>query len=366
MATSVEEQTATGVANPMGTDGFEFVEYTAPDPQLLRDLFTKMGFPAVAKHKRKDVTLHRQGEINFIINAEPGSYAEAFARDHGPSACAMAFRVKDAKFAHQRAISLGATSVQTDVAHGEMDIPAIEGIGGSRLFLVDHYGGVPGSGGSIYDVDFDFFPDAAGRMAELESRLTYIDHLTHNVQRGRMVVWAEFYERLFNFREIRYFDIEGKVTGLFSKAMTSPDGKIRIPLNESQDDKSQIEEFLREYKGEGIQHIALGTSNIYESVDILRGRGVAFQDTPDTYYELLDERVPGHGEPTAELKQRQILLDGAPTEGQGLLLQIFTQNVIGPIFFEIIQRKGNEGFGEGNFKALFESIELDQIRRGVI
>jgi len=362
MATTVEEQTATGFANPMGTDGFEFVEYTAPDPAHLRELFTKMGFPAVAKHKRKDVTLHRQGEINFIINAEPGSYAEAFARDHGPSACAMAFRVKDAKFAHQRAIGLGATPVETDVAHGEMDIPAIEGIGGSRLFLVDRYG----DKGSIYEVDFDFFPDAEQRMAELDSRLTYIDHLTHNVNRGQMSVWAGFYEKLFNFREIRYFDIEGKQTGLISKAMTSPDGKIRIPLNESQDDKSQIEEFIREYKGEGIQHIALGTSDIYDAVDILRGRGIAFQDTPDTYYELVDERVKGHGEPTAELKQRAILVDGAPTEGQGLLLQIFTQNVIGPIFFEIIQRKGNEGFGEGNFKALFESIELDQIRRGVI
>ena len=362
MATSVDAKTATGFANPMGTDGFEFVEYTAPDPQLLRELFTKMGFPAVAKHKRKDVTLHRQGEINFIINAEPGSYAETFARDHGPSACAMAFRVKDAKFAHQRAVGLGATPVQTDVAKGEMDIPAIEGIGGSRLFLVDHYG----DKGSIYDVDFDFFPDAEQRLKDLDSRLTYIDHLTHNVHRGQMSVWAGYYERLFNFREIRYFDIEGKQTGLISKAMTSPDGKIRIPLNESQDDKSQIEEFLRDYKGEGIQHIALGTSNIYEAVDILRGRGVAFQDTPDTYYELVDERVKGHGEPTAELEKRRILVDGAPTEGQGLLLQIFTQNVIGPIFFEIIQRKGNEGFGEGNFKALFESIELDQIRRGVI
>ena len=362
MATQVAEKSPLGLANPMGTDGFEFVEYTAPDPQLLRDLFTQMGFPAVARHKRKDVTLHRQGEINFIINAEAGSYAEDYAREHGPSACAMAFRVKDAKAAHQRALKLGATDVKSDVAQGELDIPAIEGIGGSRLYLVDRYG----DAGSIYDVDFDFEPDWQESMAKLDSRLTYIDHLTHNVHRGRMVVWAEFYEKLFNFREIRYFDIEGKLTGLISKAMTSPCGKIRIPLNESQDDKSQIEEFLREYKGEGIQHIALGTSNIYDSVDILRGRGIAFQETPETYYELLDERVKGHGEPTAELKQRAILLDGAPTEDQGLLLQIFTQNVIGPIFFEIIQRKGNEGFGEGNFKALFESIELDQMRRGVI
>ena len=363
MATQLaEDDSILGLENPMGTDGFEFVEYTAPDTTSLRELFTKMGFPAVAKHKRKDVTLHRQGDINFIINAEPGSYAEQYAKDHGPSACAMAFRVEDAKAAFDRAVKLGATPVKTDLAKGEMDIPAIEGIGGSYLFLVDRYG----EKGSIYDVDFDFFPDWRERMAELDSRLTYIDHLTHNVHRGRMDVWADYYERLFNFREIRYFDIEGKVTGLFSKAMTSPCGNIRIPLNESQDDKSQIEEFLREYKGEGIQHIALGTSDIYEAVDRLRERDVEFQDTPQTYYELLDDRVKDHGEPAAELKKRQILLDGAPTDGQGLLLQIFTKNVIGPIFFEIIQRKGNEGFGEGNFKALFESIELDQMRRGVI
>jgi 4-hydroxyphenylpyruvate dioxygenase len=362
MATALEDKTILGLDNPMGTDGFEFVEYTAPDPAMLRELFTKMGFPAIAHHKRKDVTLHRQGEINFIINAEPGSYAEAYARDHGPSACAMAFRVKDSKAAFERAVRLGATPVNNDVAHGEMDIPAIEGIGGSRLFLVDTYG----DKGSIYDVDFDFVADASERLEALDSRLTYIDHLTHNVNRGRMSVWADFYEKLFYFREIRYFDIEGKQTGLFSKALTSPCGQIRIPLNESQDDKSQIEEFLREYKGEGIQHIALGTSDIYEAVDIIGGRGIEFQETPDTYYELLPERIQGHDENIAELEKRGILMDGAPTEGQGLLLQIFTRNVIGPIFFEIIQRKGNEGFGEGNFKALFESIELDQVRRGVL
>jgi 4-hydroxyphenylpyruvate dioxygenase len=244
----------------------------------------------------------------------------------------------------------------------ELNIPAIEGIGGSRIYLVDRYG----DQGTIYDIDFRFEPDWREKLAAADSGLTYIDHLTHNVHRGRMAHWAEFYERLFNFREIRYFDIEGKLTGLFSKAMTSPCGQIRIPLNESQDDKSQIEEFLREYKGEGIQHIALGSTDIYQTVDTLRGRGIPFQDTPDTYYEKVDERVKDHGEPTAELAKRRILVDGAPTEGQGLLLQIFTQNVIGPIFFEIIQRKGNEGFGEGNFKALFESIELDQIRRGVL
>jgi 4-hydroxyphenylpyruvate dioxygenase len=362
MATQVAEKSILGLDNPMGTDGFEFVEYTAPDTALLRELFTRMGFPAVARHKRKDVTLHRQGDINFIINAEPGSYAEAYAAAHGPSACAMAFRVKDAKAAFERAVKLGATPVKTDVGKGEMDIPAIEGIGGSHLFFVDCYG----ANGSIYDVDFEFLPDSGQRLAELDSRLTYIDHLTHNVNRGRMSVWADFYERLFNFREIRYFDIEGKQTGLFSKAMTSPCGQIRIPLNESQDDKSQIEEFLREYQGEGIQHIALGTTDIYHAVDVIRERGIPFQDTPDTYYEMLPERIQGHDEDIPELEKRGILMDGAPTEGQGLLLQIFTQNVIGPIFFEIIQRRGNEGFGEGNFRALFESIELDQVRRGVL
>ena len=366
MATAVAEKDSPkgplGLENPMGTDGFEFVEYAAPDPELLRDLFTKMGFPAVAHHKRKNVTLHRQADCNFIINAEPGSFAEKFAEIHGPCACAMAFRVKDAKQAHERAMSLGATDVHNDVAEGELDIPAIEGIGGSLLYLVDQYS----DKGSIYEVDFEFFPDWREREASHASHLTYIDHLTHNVNRGRMSHWADFYEKLFGFREIRYFDIEGKVTGLFSKAMTSPCGKIRIPLNESQDDKSQIEEFLREYKGEGIQHIALGTDDIYAAIDVLRGRDMPFQDTPETYYEMLPERIHGHGESIPELKKRGILMDGAPTEGQGLLLQIFTQNVIGPIFFEIIQRKGNEGFGEGNFKALFESIELDQMRRGVI
>jgi 4-hydroxyphenylpyruvate dioxygenase len=343
--------------NPMGTDGFEFVEYTAPDPQLLRALFERLGFPVVARHRSKNVTLHRQGDINFIINAEPESFAQRFAREHGPSACAMAFRVKDAAYAYRRALELGAMSVEPDIAPMELKIPAIEGIGGSLIYLVDRYGER-----TIYDVDFVLVRDVSAPTAGL----TYIDHLTHNVARGNMDTWAGFYERLFNFREIRYFDIEGRKTGLFSRAMTSPCGKIRIPINESQDDRSQIEEYLREYHGEGIQHIALGTDDIFATVDALRRQGVQFQETPDTYYEGIDARVPGHREKIEELHKRGILIDGNPAKGEGLLLQIFTQNVIGPIFFEIIQRKGNEGFGEGNFKALFESIELDQIRRGVL
>jgi 4-hydroxyphenylpyruvate dioxygenase len=344
--------------NPMGTDGFEFVEYTAPDPALLRTLFEQLGFPVVARHRSKDVTLHTQGDINFIINAEPDSAAQAFARAHGPSVCAMAFRVRDATRAFKRAVELGARPFAGQVGPMELNIPAIEGIGGSILYLVDRYGDQ-----TIYDVDFKPVPQAKDVA---NAGLTYIDHLTHNVHRGNMDVWAGFYQRLFNFREIRYFDIEGQKTGLFSRAMTSPCGKIRIPINESQDEKSQIEEYLHAYRGEGIQHIALGTGDIFRTVDVLRARGVKFQDTPDTYYEGVNARVAGHGEDLAALKSRRILVDGAPTKGQGTLLQIFTQNVIGPIFFEIIQRKGNEGFGEGNFKALFESIELDQIRRGVI
>ena len=343
--------------NPMGTDGFEFVEYTAPDPQLLRSLFERLGFPVVARHRSKNVTLHSQGDINFVINAEPHSFAQQFAKLHGPSVCAMAFRVRDAAAAFERAISLGAEPHRGSVGPMELNIPAIVGIGGSLIYFVDRYGEH-----SIYDVDFrPVTPEPLERPG-----LLLIDHLTHNVHRGHMDKWTGFYETLFNFREIRYFDIEGKKTGLFSRALTSPCGKIRIPINESQDDKSQIEEYLREYRGEGIQHIALATEDIYRTVDVLRGRGVAFQDTPETYYEGIAARVPGHREDVEELRRRRILIDGSGAENEGILLQIFTANVIGPIFFEIIQRKGNQGFGEGNFKALFESIELDQIRRGVI
>ncbi|MDP2260734.1 MAG: 4-hydroxyphenylpyruvate dioxygenase [Caulobacter sp.] len=347
--------------NPLGTDGFEFVEFTSPEPEALKALFESMGFTAVARHRSKNVLRFRQGDINFILNMEPEGQPAQFREVHGPSANAMAFRVRDAAKAFKLAVERGAKPVTGPVGPMELNIPAIEGIGGANLYLVDRYGAQ-----EIYDVDFQPIPGAEAAEEANSVGLTYLDHLTHNVQRGGMARWADFYERIFNFREIRYFDIEGKVTGLFSKAMTSPDGKIRIPLNESQDEQSQIEEFLRDYKGEGIQHLAFGTDNIFTTVETLRARGVKFQTTPDSYYELLDGRVKDHGEDTARLKAQNILLDGAPTEGQGLLLQIFTENQVGPIFFEIIQRKGNEGFGEGNFKALFESIELDQIRRGVV
>ncbi len=348
--------------NPLGTDGFEFVEYAATDPAALGRLFEQMGFTAIARHRSKNVLLYRQGDINFIVNAEPGSFAQGFARVHGPSICAMAFRVKDAGYAYQKLTEQGAWGVEAHPGPMELNIPAIKGIGDSLIYLVDRYKG-NGSGVSIYDIDFVPLPGV--EQQPMGAGLATIDHLTHNVHRGRMEEWASFYERLFNFREVRYFDIEGKLTGLKSKAMTGPCGKIRIPINESSDDKSQIQEYLVAYHGEGIQHIALGAGDIYETVSALRRRGVSFQDTPDTYYEALASRLPGHKEDTARLRQNRILLDGAPAKNE-MLLQIFTTTVIGPIFFEIIQRKGNEGFGEGNFQALFESIEQDQIRRGVL
>jgi 4-hydroxyphenylpyruvate dioxygenase len=325
-------------------------------------LFEQLGFKAVAKHRSKNVLLYRQGEINFIVNAEPGSFAQAFARVHGPSICAIAFRVRDAAFAYKSAVEQGAWGVEAHPGPMELNIPAIKGIGDSLIYLVDRYP-KGGTGVSIYDIDF--VPLAGAEQHPRGAGLTYIDHLTHNVHRGRMDEWAGFYERLFNFREVRYFDIEGKLTGLKSKAMVSPCGRIRIPVNESADDKSQIQEYLVAYHGEGIQHVALGTDDIHATVEELRGRGVAFQDTPDTYYDLLATRLPRHREDSARLKRNRILLDGAPAKDE-MLLQIFTTTVVGPIFFEIIQRKGNEGFGEGNFRALFESIELDQIRRGVL
>ena len=354
--------------NPVGTDGFEFIEYTAPDPKALGKLFEQMGFTAIARHRHKDVTLYRQGEINFIVNAEPDSFAQRFARLHGPSICAIAFRVQDAAKAYKHALDLGAWGFDNKTGPMELNIPAIKGIGDSLIYFVDRWRGKNGAqAGSvgdidIYDVDFEPIPGADPRP--VGHGLTYIDHLTHNVHRGRMQEWAAFYERLFNFREIRYFDIEGKVTGVKSKAMTSPCGKIRIPINEEGSETAgQIQEYLDAYRGEGIQHIALGSNDIYRTVDGLRESGIKLLDTIDTYYELVNRRIPGHTEPLDELKKRKILIDG---EKDDLLLQIFTENQIGPIFFEIIQRKGNQGFGEGNFKALFESIELDQIRRGVV
>lgn len=348
--------------NPLGTDGFEFVEYTAPDTAELGRLFEVMGFSRVARHRSKNVSLYRQGTVNFVVNAEPNSLAQQFARDHGPSACAMAFRVKDAAKALRTAIAAGAREVKGTVGPMELNIPAIEGIGGSLIYLVDRH-----TGPSIYDIDFIKEADAADFPRGVG--LVDIDHLTHNVSKGRMDYFYDFYHRIFNFREHQYFDITGEYTGLTSRALSAPCGKIRIPINESKYEDGtgqldQIQEFIQQYHGEGIQHVALRTENILETWDRLRANGLKFMTPPpDTYYEMLEERVPGHGQQVAELQKRGILLDGA--KGR-FLLQIFTETLIGPIFFEIIDRRGDDGFGQGNFRALFVSMERDQIRRGVI
>jgi 4-hydroxyphenylpyruvate dioxygenase len=351
-----------GWENPLGTDGFEFVEYTAPDTAELGRLFEVMGFSRVAQHRSKAVSLYRQGSINFVVNAEPNSLARQFARDHGPSACAMAFRVRDAAQALRAAVAAGAREVKGTIGPMELNIPAIEGIGGSLIYLVDRY-----TSPSIYDIDFIKVADVADTPRG--AGLAEIDHLTHNVAKGRMDHFYDFYRRIFNFREHQYFDITGEYTGLTSRALSAPCGKIRIPINESKYEEGtgqldQIQEFIQQYRGEGIQHVALRTNDILDTWDRLHANGLKFMTPPpDTYYEMLEERVPGHGQEVAELQKRGILLDGAENR---FLLQIFTETLIGPIFFEIIDRRGDDGFGQGNFRALFVSMERDQIRRGVL
>ncbi len=349
--------------NPMGLCGFEFVEFASPTPGILERTFEALGFTLVARHRSKQVFLYRQGGINFILNNEPRSEAAYFAAEHGPSACGLAFRVRDSHHAYNRALELGAQPVRIDTGPMELRLPAIKGIGGATLYLIDRFE----EGRSIYDIDFEWLDGVD--LHPVGHGLKLIDHLTHNVYRGRMAYWAAFYERLFNFREIRYFDIKGEYTGLTSRAMTAPDGLIRIPLNEeSKQGGGQIEEFLMAFAGEGIQHIALSCDDLLAVVDRLRAAGLPLAPAPSaTYYEMLDTRLPGHGLPVAELQARGILLDGSTQQGDPrLLLQIFSTTMLGPVFFEFIQRKGDEGFGEGNFKALFESMERDQIRRGVL
>jgi len=347
------------VHNPMGTDGFEFIEFAAPDPDALARLFSALGFVCRARHRSKRAWLWSQGDVHFVLNAEPGGFGERFARLHGPSICAMAFRVRDASAAYRRALDFGAWGVEGRAGPMELNIPAIKGVGDSLIYLVDRYG----ERGTIYDVDF--VPLEPAQQAH-PSGLLCVDHLTHNLHRGRMAEWFDFYSGLFGFREIRRFEIRGQHTGLHSRALASPCGKIRIPLNEASDDQSQVQEYLDAYRGEGIQHVALATDDILASVETLRGQGVRFLDTPDAYFDAVDERLPKHGKDLERLRRLGVLIDGDPERGEGLLLQIFTEPMVGPIFFELIQREGNEGFGEGNFQALFEAMELDQIRRGVL
>ncbi len=349
--------------NPMGIDGFEFVEFAAPPGQAeqLHDYFRKMGFTKVARHKTRAISTYRQGDCTFLINEDPDSFAADFAAKHGPSACGFAIRVnKLAEWVRVQALKNGATPITNKELTKAVAAPVIEGIGGCMLYIVDRYD----DKGTIHDPDYEWLPGA--EMMPKGLGLTFIDHLTHNLYFGNMEKWSNYYERLFNFREIRYFDIKGAKTGLLSKAMTAPDGIVRIPLNESSDPKSQINEYLQQYNGEGIQHIACFTDDIYTTVEAMHAAGISFLETPDTYFDVIDQRIPDHGEDVARLRRNKILIDADEETKQRKLLQIFTLNAVGPIFFEIIQRKGNEGFGEGNFKALFESIERDQMRRGFL
>ncbi|MFN6978369.1 MAG: 4-hydroxyphenylpyruvate dioxygenase [Gemmobacter sp.] len=349
--------------NPAGTDGFEFVEFAHPDPQQLRDLFARMGYALTARHRTKAVELWQQGDITFVLNAEPGSHAAGFIAEHGPCAPSMCWRVVDAQHAHDHAVASGATSY--DGPGKTMDLPAIVGIGGSLIYFSDRYG--PGFDKTApYDREFAFVgpakPEGVG--------FYYLDHLTHNVHKGNMDRWFRFYGETFGFKEIRFFDIEGKFTGLLSRALTSPCGRIRIPINEDRGDKGQIVEYLKRYNGEGIQHIAVGAHDIYDATDAIAARGLKFMPKPpEAYYRLSKTRVVGHDEPIDRMMEHGILIDGEGVVDGGetrILLQIFSKTVIGPIFFEFIQRKGDDGFGEGNFRALFESIEQDQIDRGVL
>lgn len=346
--------------NPADLDGFEFIEFCTLQPKILEQQFEQLGFTKIATHKSKQMSLFRQGQINFIINNEPHSYAVEFASKHGACACAMGFRTKNASKAMQRVLARGAEEFHHPEKKGELAYPAIYGIGGSLIYFIEDYD----DRGSNYLVQFN--PIEGVNQHPKGAGLVKIDHLTHNLKRGNMEVWADFYYHLFAFRDIRYFDIQGHYTGLISRALSSPCNEIRIPLNESTDDQSQIEEFIHDFRGEGIQHIALRTDDIYQTVEALRKNQVAFMDVPETYFEMIEERLPGHGEDLVRLHKNYILIDGTTKGERRLLLQIFTNTMLGPVFFEIIQRKGDEGFGEGNFKALFESIERDQIRRGVI
>ena len=344
-------------ANPAGTDGFEFVEFAHPQPEELRALFGRMGYSLTARHKTKDIELWQQGDITYVLNNHPGSHAMRFVAEHGPCAASMGWRVVDAAHAFAHAVKMGAEPFEGDKA---LEVPAIVGIGGSLIYFVDAYGDQNPYG------DFDWLAPAKPAGVGFH----YLDHLTHNVHKGNMDTWFDFYGRIFGFKQIRFFDIEGKHSGLHSRALTSPCQRIRIPINEDRGETGQIVEYLKRYKGEGIQHIAVGTDDIYAATDEIAARGIKFMPKPPmAYYDLSKTRVVGHEEPLEKLAKYGILIDGEGVVDGGetrILLQIFSKTVIGPIFFEFIQRKGDDGFGEGNFRALFESIEQDQIDRGVL
>ena len=338
-------------------NGLDFIEYVSPEPDSLENLFQQLDFIKTAQNKKKDVVLYQQGDSQFVINREKDSFAENFMKQRqSPCVCSMGFRVDiPAKEALEIACSRGAKAVETDPSHS---FPAIYGVGDSLIYFVDDY----------QERDNHWTKNFLFKAKPVENpNLLLIDHLTNNVPTGTMDLWCEFYSKVFNFTERRYFDIKGAKTGLLSKVMKSPCDTISIPINEPSPDekgkKSQIQEYLDEYHGAGIQHIALLTKCMVPAIERLKQKGVSFLDTPSSYYEMLKERLPIIKEDVRDLERNQILADG---DEETYLLQIFTKNVIGPIFFEVIERHGHEGFGEGNFQALFDAIERDQVKRGYL
>ena len=342
--------------NPAGLKGVDFIEYTSPEPKKLAQLWRSMGFQHKGHHKTKQVDLFGQGHTYFILNREKNTFAEDFSRQHGPSVCALAFRVRCAQTALKQSVAKGARALVSPDKQSH-SFPAIYGVGESLIYFVEE------------DISHfkKEFKNPSPEETKISAGLLSVDHLTHNVRQGDMQKWCDFYQEIFNFRETRYFDIQGSKTGLVSKVMRSPCGTITIPINEpakgDKGQKSQIQEFLEELNGAGVQHIALSSRDIVTSVQKLKQQGICFMDVPDTYYDTLLERVPSLKEDVSHLRENKILADG---DDKNYLLQIFTKNVIGPVFYEVITRQGHDGFGEGNFQALFDAIERDQIQRGYL
>ncbi len=344
-------------ANDLGLDGIEFAEFTSPNSQQLEDLFLAFGFSKVLQHESKNVDYYNQGDIHFLVNNQAGSFAESFNQKHGPSLSSMGWRVKNANEAFEKAVARGAKpATRCDYTKGGKDIPAIMGIGDSLIYFIDNY-----QDANRYK-ELGFKPHPSAIKVETKG-FEFIDHLTNNVHNGTMQQWSNFYKNIFGFEEVRYFDIRGVKTGLQSYALRSPCGKFCIPINEASDAKSQINEYLEEYNGPGVQHIAFSTNDIVSSLSKLKNTQIETLDIDEEYYQEVFDRVPGVTEDHKTLEEYNILVDG---DEEGYLLQIFTKNVIGPIFIEIIQRKNHLSFGEGNFGALFRSIEKDQQKRGYL
>ncbi len=337
--------------NPVGLAGLEFIEFAGPEPEKLDDLFLAFGFSRLRRHRERAVDYYRQNDIHFLLNREPGSFAEDFAQRHGPSICSMGWRVRDARTAVDEAVRRGARRYDGPTT---IDAPAIYGIGDSLIYFIETDPPQPYLA-EFVDHDNPQIVEDAGFIA--------IDHLTNNVYKGTMDKWSNFYKDVFGFTEVRYFDIKGVKTGLQSYALRSPDGSFCIPINEGKEDKSQIEEYLREYRGPGVQHLAFLSNDLLDSLDRLDRSKIETLDIDDEYYETVFDRVPNVTEDRERIRRHQVLVDG---DDEGYLLQIFTRNLIGPIFIEMIQRKNHTSFGEGNFGALFRSIEKDQERRGVL